>query len=249
MPFPLENNLKFRCFITKCIIPTNMVNASCWCSHQCFVLSVTRTCQDTSRGGFTACSGAVQWAGSAWDAGCTDYSMYSRSLLLLAPAHTVELRKLCVKIPTTAAANFRELTVRTAQQWWLSIPWASMEPGHPRSPTATPLFPRLCSRSSGDILLHREAFIFENFIQTRFCGSRMSCSTPKSRCWCRNPVWRHLAPHLLLLGRALLQKGNQTELLMVVRSQKFPLYRGAFGTCLFPSLIRTTSIRKPTKYK
>ena len=29
MPFPLENNLKFRWFITKCIIPSNMVNASC----------------------------------------------------------------------------------------------------------------------------------------------------------------------------------------------------------------------------
>lgn len=173
----------------------------------------------------------------------------ARALLHLAPAHTVELRKLCAKIPTAAAVNFREPTVRTAQQWWLSIPWASMEPGHPRSPTATPLFPGLCSRSSGDISLHRESFVLENFIQTRFCGSRTSCSTPKSRCWCRNPVWRHLAPHLLWRGRALLQKGNQTELLLVIRPQKFSLYRGAFGTCLFPSLIRTTSIRKPTKYK
>lgn len=250
MPFPLENNLKFRWFITKCIIPSNMVNASCWCSHQYFVLSVNGTCQDTSRGGFTAGRAVCRFClGCRMHEATRCIAHKAQALLHLAQAHTAEWRKFCAKIPTAAAVNFRELIVRTVRQTWLSIPWATTEPGHPRSTTATPLFPGLCCRSSGDVLLHREAFIFENFIQTRFCGSRMSWSTPRSRCWYRNPVWRHLASHLLLHGRALLQKGNQTELLMVVRSQKFSLYRGAFSTCLFASLIWTTSIRKPTKYK
>lgn len=114
------------------------------------------------------------------------------------------------------------LLVGIKPQSFMSIPWPPKGSGLFRRPAGTPLFPGCYYKSgSGDDSLHSEAFHFEAFVC--FVARGHPSSTPKSHCQRGNPVWRHLAPPIFLYRRALLQKGNQLALLMVVRSPKISI--------------------------